>query len=137
MHERLRQLLAAENLTQAQLASLLNVGRANISHILADRNKPGYDFIAAVLECFPNISPDWLILGKGKMYRESTPSGQQQAAYPVENELFPVEEAAPAVEMRPSTEITTTYNEQQTIVNQRGIKKITVFFDDGTYQDLQ
>ncbi len=69
MDTRLQQFLAAENISQAQLADTLKVARASVSHIIAGRNKPGYDFISSLLRCYPTLNPDWLINGKGKMYR--------------------------------------------------------------------
>ena len=69
MNTRLKQFIAAENITQAQLADNLNVVRASVSHILAGRNKPGYDFICGLMSHYPNLNIEWLMFGKGKMYK--------------------------------------------------------------------
>ena len=45
MNQRLQQFLNAENLTQTQLADRLGVAKASVSHILAGRNKPGYELL--------------------------------------------------------------------------------------------
>ena len=45
MNIRLQQFLSAENLSQAQFADIIGVARASVSHIIAGRNKPGFDFI--------------------------------------------------------------------------------------------
>ncbi len=66
---RLQQFLSAENITQAQFADSLDITRASISHILAGRNKPGFDFMFGITQRYPNLSLDWLISGKGKMYK--------------------------------------------------------------------
>lgn len=71
---RLQQFLSAENITQAQFADSLGITRASISHILAGRNKPSFDFLSGVLRRYPNLSIDWLIAGKGRMYR--TPAAE-------------------------------------------------------------
>lgn len=70
MDKRLQQFLAAENISQAQLADTLGVARAGISHILSGRNKPGFDFLEGIALHFPQISMDWLLTGKGRMYKE-------------------------------------------------------------------
>lgn len=70
MDKRLQQFLEAENISQAQLADTLGVARAGISHILSGRNKPGFDFLEAMATHFPQISMDWLLTGKGRMYKE-------------------------------------------------------------------
>ena len=73
MNKRLLQFLGAENITQSQLADTLNVARAGISHILSGRNKPGYDFIESLMLHYPDLNIEWLITGKGRMYKD-TPS---------------------------------------------------------------
>ena len=49
MNERLKQFLAAENISQAAFADKIDVARANVSHILSGRNRPGYDFFASLI----------------------------------------------------------------------------------------
>lgn len=71
MDKRLQQFLDAENITQAQLADTLGVARAGVSHILSGRNRPGFDFLEAMAIHFPAVSMDWLLTGKGRMYKEA------------------------------------------------------------------
>ena len=70
MDKRLQQFLDAENISQAQLADTLGVARAGISHILSGRNKPGFDFLEAMAVHYPQVSMDWLLTGKGRMYKD-------------------------------------------------------------------
>ena len=81
MDKRLQQFLDAENISQAQLADTLGVARAGISHILSGRNKPGFDFLEAMAVHYPQISMDWLLTGRGRMYKDSPAS-------PAENPVF-------------------------------------------------
>ena len=46
MREKLLDLMKSEGLKPSQLAELLEINPAGISHILAGRNKPGFDCIA-------------------------------------------------------------------------------------------
>ncbi len=69
MNRRLLQFLQAENITQAQLADTLSVARGSVSHILSGRNKPGYDFLESLLLHYPTLNLDWLMTGRGRMYR--------------------------------------------------------------------
>ena len=50
MNDRLKQFLAAENISQAQFADTINVVRASVSHVLSGRNNPSYDFIKAIMD---------------------------------------------------------------------------------------
>ena len=72
MNRRLLQFLQAENITQTQFADTLDVARASVSHILSGRNKPGYDFLESLLLHYPRLNLDWLLTGKGRMYRDET-----------------------------------------------------------------
>ncbi len=67
MKERLVLFLDYENLSPAKFADAINVQRSSISHILAGRNKPSFDFIQKTLTVFPYLNADWLITGKGQM----------------------------------------------------------------------
>jgi len=71
MNKRLQQFLNAENISQSQLADTLNVARAGVSHIIAGRNRPGFDFLESMALHYPQLSIEWLLTGKGKMYKEN------------------------------------------------------------------
>ena len=122
MNRRLLQFLQAENITQAQFADTLSVARGSVSHILAGRNKPGYDFLESLLLHYPRLNLDWLMTGKGKMYREDmAPEAPESAS----GELFPIVQApsAPsAVAIKPAPA--------------RKIEHITVFYTDNTFEEF-
>lgn len=160
MKTRLQQFLNAENINQSQLAEMLGVGRPSISHILSGRNNPGYDFFLAMTKAFPNLSMDWLLAGKGKMYKAapaaaaqpSNPAttdapgdGQQSGAdlaVPVQDEKSPREcdissrEGEKEANMRSSEGGTSPENTPNSTDKQRVITKIMVFFSDGTFSEL-
>jgi transcriptional regulator with XRE-family HTH domain len=70
MKERLLEFLRAENKSSAQLAEEIGVQPSGISHILSGRNNPSLDFIMKMLEKYQFISTDWLLFGKGSMYKD-------------------------------------------------------------------
>ena len=75
MKDRLHQFLTAEQLSPGHFADSLGVQRSGVSHILSGRNKPGFDFIEKFLTHFPTVNAEWLITGRGKMYKEmNTPA---------------------------------------------------------------
>ncbi len=69
MIKRIKNLISVKNLSASQFADLLGVQRSNISHILSERNKPSLDFILKIIAQFPEVSLDWLLKGKGEMFR--------------------------------------------------------------------
>jgi transcriptional regulator with XRE-family HTH domain len=70
MKERLLEFLKAENKSSAQLAEEIGVQPSGISHILSGRNNPSLDFVLKMLEKYQYLSTDWLLFGKGSMYKE-------------------------------------------------------------------
>ncbi len=68
--ERLEQILQKYDLSASKLADLLEVQRSGISHILAGRNKPSYDFMVRLAEKFPEIDANWLLSGRGQMLKD-------------------------------------------------------------------
>jgi len=74
MKDRLNNFLLAEKLTPARFAEIISVRPSNISHIISGRNKPGFDFIEKMLNAFPELNAEWLLLGTGKMYKGATES---------------------------------------------------------------
>lgn len=77
MNKRLEQFIAAVNITQAQLAETLGVARGSISHLIQGRNKPGFDFLTAMMEKFPDLNIEWLMRGTGTMFKSLSPLATQ------------------------------------------------------------
>lgn len=73
MKDRLLKFLTNEEISATKFADEIGVQRSSISHILSGRNKPSYDFIQKILTRYPILNSDWLILGKGKMYKTDQP----------------------------------------------------------------
>ena len=116
MNKRLQQFLNAENISQSQFADTLNVARAGVSHILAGRNKPGFDFIESLILHYPDLNIEWLITGKGRMYNTPQPDKTPDSGENIE--------------------INTSKDSIKSTDNQRNISKIIVYYTDGTYIEL-
>ena len=159
MNTRLKQFLAAENISQSQFADTIKVVRASVSHVLSGRNKPGYDFITAIITAYPHLNIEWLMLGRGKMYKNTTTTVEvpsQPAAqnnednlpllFEYDEEIVEVEpspqsaDPAPSPAVNPSaptiSSMNTFINTTQSAVKQRKVTKILVFFDDDTFQEI-
>ena len=70
MKDRILEFLKAENKSSAQLAEEIGVQPSGISHILSGRNNPSLDFVLKMVEKYQFLSTDWLLFGKGTMYKE-------------------------------------------------------------------
>ena len=112
MNQRLQQFLNAENISQSQFADRLGVAKASVSH-----NKPGYDFIESLSRQFPNLNLEWLINGRGRMYKVT---GQEPE--------IPVQEADNIFENTPES--------IESQIDQPKIVKVVIFYDNGTFQEI-
>ena len=70
MKDRLLEFLRTENKSSAQLAEEIGVQPSGISHILSGRNKPSLDFVLKMLERYKYLSTEWLLFGRGNMFRD-------------------------------------------------------------------
>lgn len=122
MNKRLQQFLAAENITQAKFAETIGVARAGVSHVLSGRNKPSFEFLDSMARNYPTLSLEWLISGRGKMYKDGRQAETTQILDSHEPELFSEAAQIP---------------ETQTVEsNDRSIVKVVLFYSDGTYQEI-
>ena len=132
MKDRILQFLKAENKSSAQLAEEIGVQPSGISHILSGRNKPSLDFVIKMLEKYKFLSTEWLLFGKGTMYRE--PEMQQ---------LFEDSLNISAVDDKISEEIRETVKKNEkkdTLVTDNedvkpSLERIVWFFDDGSFRE--
>jgi hypothetical protein len=69
INQRVMSIMETKQMTRSSFASILETSLPVLTHISSGRNKPGLEFIQKVIEKFPDISPDWLIMGKGEMNR--------------------------------------------------------------------
>ncbi|MCX7862688.1 MAG: helix-turn-helix domain-containing protein [Bacteroidales bacterium] len=69
MKERLEKFLSVENISPSKFADEIGIQRSSISHILSGRNNPSLDVIQKILSRFPYINAEWLIMGKGDMFK--------------------------------------------------------------------
>lgn len=70
MKDRLQRILTKEGIVPTRFAEIIGVQRSSISHILSGRNNPSFDMIKNIMEKFPKLNPEWLLLGKGEMYKK-------------------------------------------------------------------
>jgi plasmid maintenance system antidote protein VapI len=78
MENRVLKVIDNSGLTAAEFALKVGIQSAQISHIKSGRNKVSLEIVQRILANFDEINPDWLILGKGEMYRNSTKTFENQ-----------------------------------------------------------
>jgi transcriptional regulator with XRE-family HTH domain len=144
MKERILKILENERLTATRFADRIGVQRSSISHIISGRNKPSYDFILKTVSSFPNINAEWLINGKGSMYKDEK---SIEGEIKVEPELFKNNEKREALGSDKSfvntedsvaakdKKITEEFKVKDKVTNVTMIEKVLVLFSNGTFKE--
>ena len=145
MKDRIISFLNAEKLTPARFADIIGVQPANISHIISERNKPSLEFAQKMLAAFPNLNPEWLIMGNGNMYK-----GQFEQGFEM-GELFDNQNAVQTTDNTQNDskniqhDIFKNENSQQNVVTEQNssqeikpaskeIERIIICYSDKTFE---
>lgn len=137
MKERIIKIMECERMGQAQFASAIGIQRAAMSHIISGRNNPSLDVMTKILHRYPQINPDWLLLGKGEMLRDNTPAMEpadniaknppQIQVVPEGHQEIPFQESRKELENSEKTWAVSVEKSSKTV------SKIMVFYSDNTY----
>ncbi len=151
MREKLQILMNSENLTGSKLAEYLGIQPSSISHILGGRNKPSLDFVQKILQRYPRINPDWLLLDSDEMYRPNSAvvASSEAAQLPfADNDetpdtIAPAENStitSTAPQPTNSTNATSKTNllmDAMAATNRGNVKRVIVLFDDHTFESYE
>lgn len=148
MRNRLQQFLNAEQLSPARLSDIIGIQRSGMSHILSGRNKPSFDFIQKLLLKFPALNSEWLITGKGKMYKDNQVVNHQnytntvlpEADESVENHQEPkeIQQDRGLFENSELSENSIIGSGKEDVRNNsRQIVKMILIYSDGTFSDFR
>jgi transcriptional regulator with XRE-family HTH domain len=71
---RIEKVIQMVGLTSGLFAQEIGIQTSTLSHILNERNKPSLDVMKKILNRYPNINAEWLILGQGSIQRKESHS---------------------------------------------------------------
>ena len=148
MRNRLQQFLNAEQLSPARLSDIIGIQRSGMSHILSGRNKPSFDFIQKLLLKFPTLNSEWLITGKGKMYKESqvvNHQSYQNLVLPEVDEIAENHQESKEIQQDRRISENSELSENSIIGsekeearnNSKQIVKMILIYSDGTFSDFR
>ena len=158
MKDRIFLLIETKELTFGKFADEIGVERSTMSHIKSDRSKPSLDMAQKVLERYPEVSAEWLILGRGPMFRQTNDSQELdlfsqiglndsksevisdkvesiQTTISTENKKMnlPIEESVNVVGKKEE--------QQRALLNppkpERGVERVMIFYSDQTFEELK
>lgn len=139
--ERIEKIMEAENLNSSQFAVEIGIQGSTLSHILNGRNKPSLDVLKKILNRFRTVNSDWLILGVGAMYRNSSQS-QQAVLFDIKPETntesgsYAEKEDEKVVSFSDKSRNLAHFNAENTTSTSKAITKVVVFYSDNTFEEI-
>ena len=76
INKRVEQLIDKVADTKSAFSATTGISTVILSHISSGRNKVSLSAVEQILIAYPTVSAEWLILGKGKMYKEEKDHSQ-------------------------------------------------------------
>jgi len=134
MTERIKELILKEGLSPGSFADAIGVQRSSISHILNGRNNPSLDMIIKMLQKFPGLNSEWLLMGIGDMYDKKENTVNQSFK---ELSIFDPIPAAPTL---PASDPDPKPIEKEEITpkkTERFVDKVLIFYSDHTYDEYK
>jgi len=140
MNSRIKRFMDYKSISSSELADTIGVQRSNVTHVLHGRNKPSFQFIAKLLETYPEINAKWLIMGTGKMLEQGQLSQQQlfdqepeskDSKAHAEPENTPMQQAPVIPKIPAAKSETQTPSRTET----KQIERIVVFYADQTFKE--
>jgi transcriptional regulator with XRE-family HTH domain len=142
MKERLLLFLNSENISATTLADEIGVQRSSISHIISGRNNPSYDFIYKIISRYDHLNAEWLITGKGDMYKNAQKpdviSRESERKMPDErSNLFDIHNNSGNFDIQEieDAEKSKENHEINKVTNVNKIEKIVYFYKNGTFRE--
>lgn len=130
-----------EQLSDAQFAEAIGISRGAVSQIKSGRSYPSLDVTLKMLDRFPDLNSDWLLLGKGEMYRTDEPSTSMIQSQPPLMAENPSANASALENCTYTGVVNPQNNMQQPVVERivykdapaKSVSKILIFYSDNTF----
>lgn len=113
-----------------QFAASIDINQAVLSHVLNGRNKPSLDVIKKILIAYPQLNPDWLLLGHGDMFRIGNDKVQQELIFDNSQPNPPVQDKI-NVDSPKRPQMESSYSAVDNSVS-RPVKALLFIYEDNT-----
>ncbi len=132
--ERIRQLMEQLGMNKKIFSEKIGENPSKISHIFMGRNNPSLDMLQKILRAFPDVSTDWLIMGRG----ESLLNNERQKID--DHELSGLENKNDKQEQKQEDNDENNVNAKENnasiaAANNLRIKKIIILYEDGSFEE--
>lgn len=138
INERVVQIMKLKNMSPSQFADITRVNRATISQLTANRNNPSFSTIMSILETFPEIDANWLLLGRKSITQNADKQGDEKTMRLQQLDFFDsqVVESQNVSEMD-SQDVKNEHIFTEDKTKGKKIEKIVVFYSDKSFSEYK
>ncbi|PLX01158.1 MAG: transcriptional regulator [Marinilabiliales bacterium] len=145
MKDRILEILKEESLSSAKFADEIGVQRSSVYHVLSGRNKPSLDFLQKIISRYRAINTEWLLTGRGSMYKDQgTPknlfSSQQVGKEEDQPQLDPksVQLEENRLSEDESEHVIQVQDDQESVKNagSKTLKRVLLLYSDGSLESF-
>lgn len=134
--DRIEKIISEEGITSSKFADEIGTQRSSISHILSGRNKPGLEIIKNILNRYRNINAEWLINGRGNMYKDSGNKPENNTVRLEEETLFTEKPSSTLPFQNIKNEEKLDEFEEIQEKKNRKIDRIVIFYSDNSFEEF-
>lgn len=138
INERVIQIMKLKNMSPSQFADITRLNRATVSQLTANRNNPSFSTIMNILETFPEIDANWLLLGRKSTIQSTEKQEDNIVLQNNQIDIFDTQQTE-----NQSVELKNNQSQKNEIISQESntiskkIEKIVIFYTDRSFSEYK
>lgn len=139
INERVIQIMKLKNMSPSQFADITRLNRATVSQLTANRNNPSFSTIMNILETFPEIDANWLLLGRKSTIQNTEKQEDNIVLQNNQIDIFDTQQT----ENQSSVELKNNQSQKNEVISQESntiskkIEKIVIFYTDRSFSEYK
>ena len=142
MLTRIQKVMDDKQLSVSAFADEIGVKRPTMTHTMTGRNNPSLDIVSKILERYQDINSEWLLFGKGTMYKgiQAQQPGlfddfeQKDVVEKKADEADTVKDEILKSSVISSIQIEDDKYSKRTKESHKRVSKIMIFYSDNTFE---
>lgn len=138
INERVIQIMKLKNMSPSQFADITRLNRATVSQLTANRNNPSFSTIMNILETFPEIDANWLLLGRKSTIQNTEKQEDNIVLQNNQIDIFDTQQTE-----NQSVELKNNQSQKNEVISQESntiskkIEKIVIFYTDRSFSEYK
>lgn len=138
MQNRINKIMDDAQLSNKEFARQIGVQPSAISHFISGRNKPSLEVVKKIMVAFPDLNPEWLLLGIEPMYRHEKAAQRDlfDADYVDTSNIAFSGNQIESKRKVLKAEVTHNQPLENILASNKRVSRVVVYYTDNTYEDF-